>query len=439
MMMLISTVAFLIRLIGLNQSLWLDEGTTAKVVQTLSYSGILTKFSPGDFHPPLYYLFLKFWTTIFGYSEISLRLPSVIFSILTGYVIYLIGKKLKGEEVGLWAAVFFLFNPLIVYYSQEARMYMMATFLLTVALYYLFNVKRLTLNVILFILFSILSFWTFYGSVFLIAAMMIYLLFKKQYKLFTVSCLAFGVACLAVSPLLYRQLVNSRQSLQTVANWSLVLGKANLKNLLLIPVKFSFGRISFYPKIIYYFIAGLWSLFVLIFVNRAGKKNKWLMFLSSAPILMGLMFSFYSPLLQYFRFLYLIPIISLLISLGADKNWQRIALFSGFLILSLVYLLNPRFHREDWQSLAKSLPGNRSIYMIESSADPLRYYRPDLSIMDLRQLNIANEQSLFIIPYTSEIHGVDYRKLLENNNFKLVKTASFRELPLEEWEKSSDL
>ncbi len=438
-MMLISTVAFLIRLIGLNQSLWLDEGTTAKVVQTLSYSGILTKFSPGDFHPPLYYLFLKFWTTIFGYSEISLRLPSVIFSILTGYVIYLIGKKLKGEEVGLWAAVFFLFNPLIVYYSQEARMYMMATFLLTVALYYLFNVKRLTLNVILFILFSILSFWTFYGSVFLIAAMMIYLLFKKQYKLFTVSCLAFGVACLAVSPLLYRQLVNSRQSLQTVANWSLVLGKANLKNLLLIPVKFSFGRISFYPKIIYYFIAGLWSLFVLIFVNRAGKKNKWLMFLSSAPILMGLMFSFYSPLLQYFRFLYLIPIISLLISLGADKNWQRIALFSGFLILSLVYLLNPRFHREDWQSLAKSLPGNRSIYMIESSADPLRYYRPDLSIMDLRQLNIANEQSLFIIPYTSEIHGVDYRKLLENNNFKLVKTASFRELPLEEWEKSSDL
>src|SRR3990167_11022982 len=112
--LLIFVLAFLIRLIALNQSLWLDEAITAKVVMSFGFKDIINKFSPTDFHPPLYYLFMKLWTNFFGYSEIALRMPSILFSLLTGYVIYLIG--------GIWAAVFFLFNPLIVYYSQEAQM-----------------------------------------------------------------------------------------------------------------------------------------------------------------------------------------------------------------------------------------------------------------------------------------------------------------------------
>ena len=112
--------AFLIRLIALNQSLWLDEAITANVVRNYGFMQIVSKFSFHDFHPPLYYLFMKLWTNVFGYSEIALRMPSVFFSLMTGYVVYLIG--------GIWAVLFFLFNPLIVYYSQEARMYMMATF-----------------------------------------------------------------------------------------------------------------------------------------------------------------------------------------------------------------------------------------------------------------------------------------------------------------------
>ena len=74
---------------------------------------------------------------MFGYSEIALRMPSILFSLLTGYVVYLIG--------GIWSAAFFLFNPLIVYYSQEARMYMMVTFFLTASLYYFLKSKNLIL------------------------------------------------------------------------------------------------------------------------------------------------------------------------------------------------------------------------------------------------------------------------------------------------------
>jgi len=132
---LIFIFAFLIRLIALNQSLWLDEAVTSNVVKNFNFLQIINKFSPTDFHPPLYYLFMKLWTNFFGYSEIVLRMPSVLFSLATGYVVYLIG--------GAWAAVFFLFNPLIVYYSQEARMYMMVTLLITLALYFFIsNIKN---------------------------------------------------------------------------------------------------------------------------------------------------------------------------------------------------------------------------------------------------------------------------------------------------------
>jgi len=137
--------AFLIRLIALNQSLWLDEAVTAKVVMTYGFTEIVSKFSPTDFHPPLYYLLMKLWTNIFGYSEVALRMPSVIFSLLTGWIIFKICRLRLGHGEPLWTAAFFLFNPLVVFYSQEARMYMMATFLLTGGLYYFFK-KRIQIS-----------------------------------------------------------------------------------------------------------------------------------------------------------------------------------------------------------------------------------------------------------------------------------------------------
>ncbi|PIV70851.1 glycosyl transferase family 39, partial [Candidatus Roizmanbacteria bacterium CG17_big_fil_post_rev_8_21_14_2_50_39_7] len=48
--------AFFLRLINLDQSLWLDETIVVKVVQTIPFHLIPFQFSPGDFHPPLYYL-----------------------------------------------------------------------------------------------------------------------------------------------------------------------------------------------------------------------------------------------------------------------------------------------------------------------------------------------------------------------------------------------
>jgi len=477
---IILLTSFLIRLISLNQSLWLDEATTARVVQQFNFYGIITKFSPTDFHPPLYYLFMKIWTNIFGYSEISLRMPSVLFSLLTGYLIYLIGKKLfnndsglaslarmtKGQQFGLWTAVFFLFNPLIVYYSQEARMYMMATFLLTVSLYYLLTslrvnefkerskvkIQKLKLqlksqnwkSILLFNVFISLSLLTFYGSIFLIIPMGFYLLYKKRFSVFFTFLLLFTVTLLLLYPLLYQQIINAKQQLQLVPNWGQALGKANLKNLILIPLKFSIGRISFEPKVFYYLISGIWTLFIFGSVIKAGlnnnskQKSKLLEYLLFSPIVLGLFFSFFTPLLQYFRFLYLIPIMSILLALGSAK-FHRFGgiwlVLTGFILFSMTYLLNPQFLREDWKSLTKTLRTNRKIYMVYSSSDPILYYRKDLQIIDLKSILDLQclDSEIIAIPYSSDIHGIDYQKILSERNYKLVKKQSFRGLIVETW------
>lgn len=452
-LLLILFFAFIIRLIFLNQSLWLDETTTAKVVQQYNYIEILTKFSPQDFHPPFYYLLMKSWTDIFGYSEVALRFPSIIFSLSTGYFVYKIAKLLNGYIAGVFAAVFFLFNPLIVYYSQEARMYLLATFFLTGALYYFLKLTKNkkdefnTKEIIFFNLFILLSLLTFYGSAFLILAFLVYFLYKKLYRHLFFSLLTIFGYSILISPLLYNQLVNAKVNLSTVTSWSLVLGRANLKNLLLIPIKFLIGRIDFYPKWLYYGIAGLWTGFVLfetLKIKNSLKTENFklkiiLVYLLIFPLVLGFVISFITPLLQYFRFIYLIPIMSILLSfsLSGKATYNRFgctALFLGFLIFSFVYLLFPQFHREDWKSLVKSLPIDKPIYMILSSSDPVRYYNSKLIIKDLK--NINDEQlgnKIIVIPYTADIHGIDYINDLSDKGYRLENKKSFRDLQLEEY------
>ncbi len=444
-------VAFLFRLIALNQSLWLDEATTAQAILHHSYLGIIFRFSPFDFHPPLYYIFMKFWATIFGYSAISLRLPSVIFSIIAGWIIYGIGSLLIDKRIGLWAAIFFLFNPLVMYYSQEARMYMMTTFLLAGATYYFIKILqtqkvkiknqtyrlKIKTNLLLFSTFTVLSFYTFYGSIFYIIVMFLILAWRRTYKEFMQSAGLFVLLVIPLLPLIATQFSHSRVALSSVTNWPRALGQANLKNLLLFPVKFTSGRISFDPKKIYYAIAGMWTVMCGVLVLKAfNKKNGILVILLSGPLVLGLIFSVFSPLLQYFRFLYLAIPLSILFALGTRSTASKGLLLVGLALFSMAYVLLPQFHREDWKIMSLHIPRNDPIYMIPSSSDPLLYYLPMVKsrIFDLRTLQgVEIQKRITVIPYTADIYGFDYKTALENKGFSLQETRYFRGLEFEIW------
>src|SRR3990167_5325693 len=142
MIILILIAGLILRIYKINQSLWLDEAINVTFVKNLNLKSLITEYSIGDFHPPLYHILMRGWILLFGTSEFSIRLPSVIFGLATVYVVYLIGRKLFEEKTALIAATLIATSPLHIYYSQEARMYMLAAFFTSLSVYFFVSIAK---------------------------------------------------------------------------------------------------------------------------------------------------------------------------------------------------------------------------------------------------------------------------------------------------------
>ena len=141
-----------------NLSFWVDEVTT-----TYAAIGILQQGTP-VFPSGMPYTrsilntsLIAFFFKIFGISEFSARIVSVIFGTLTIPLVYLMGAKVANKRVGLLAAVLITFSVWEILWAREARMYAQFQFfyLLTAYLFFLGlernNLKALLFSVIAFI------------------------------------------------------------------------------------------------------------------------------------------------------------------------------------------------------------------------------------------------------------------------------------------------
>lgn len=135
-------LAFALRVYQLDaQSLWYDEGVTAMVARTDLPS--LTRWTANDIQPPLYYYVVAAWGRLAGWSEWSLRFASVFFGTLTVPLLAILATKLSRRRlVGLLAALITAVHPLLVYYSQEARMYAMLLALGVLTAYWVVGMKN---------------------------------------------------------------------------------------------------------------------------------------------------------------------------------------------------------------------------------------------------------------------------------------------------------
>ncbi len=107
-----------------EESLWSDEAYTAIFLRDASFVDLLTGNAQDRFHPPLYYLLVEGWTSVFGDSEWALRLPSVIIGIfLIPAVFWFACSLTRNRSIALCSAALTALSPLMVAYSQEARNY----------------------------------------------------------------------------------------------------------------------------------------------------------------------------------------------------------------------------------------------------------------------------------------------------------------------------
>ena len=104
------------------QSLWYDEAVTAELLR-MDLGAMLGAIPDSESTPPLYYALAWPWTQVTGTGEVGLRSLSALFGTATIAVAWVLGRRLGGATAGLAAAALVAFNPMLVWFSQEARAY----------------------------------------------------------------------------------------------------------------------------------------------------------------------------------------------------------------------------------------------------------------------------------------------------------------------------
>ncbi len=105
-----------------HQGFWFDEANTSQLV-SFSPGPMLTLIKHYESTPPLYYCVAWVWGRIFGFGEAGLRSLSAVAGVLAVPVAYGAANKLISKRAGVIAAALTAFNPLLIWYSQEARAY----------------------------------------------------------------------------------------------------------------------------------------------------------------------------------------------------------------------------------------------------------------------------------------------------------------------------
>jgi hypothetical protein len=123
------------------QSYWFDEALTAKLL-AMPFGDMLSSIPDTELTPPLYYVLAWPWAHVVGTQEAALRSLSALFGIAVVPVAYLAGRELVSQAAGLVAAALVAFNPLLVWYSQEARPYSLLVLLCALSLLFFSRALR---------------------------------------------------------------------------------------------------------------------------------------------------------------------------------------------------------------------------------------------------------------------------------------------------------
>lgn len=126
----IVAIAFLLRIYRIgDHEFWYDEALSFRMLSIQGWGALPLV----DFNPPLHQFLLRIWAAFAGDSEAALRMLSAVCG--TFFVLALIwaGREIFGRRAGLWAGAFGAVAPIHIYYSQEARTYVLLTLTLLLA------------------------------------------------------------------------------------------------------------------------------------------------------------------------------------------------------------------------------------------------------------------------------------------------------------------
>lgn len=206
--------------IGL-QSFWFDEAFTPVHVIHPSLIATMKTMSHTENSPPLWYFIIWVWTRLFGTGVVAMRLPSAFAGIALIAVAWGIGDELAGRRAALAAAALAAFNPLFVWYSQEARTYELYALTggLAVLCFLRAEAKPTGRRMAAFAAAGALALLSHYFAVFLLVPMALWLLRRPERWRITMPAVGvIAVVGVALIPLLISQ---GGHGTQWIGKWPL--------------------------------------------------------------------------------------------------------------------------------------------------------------------------------------------------------------------------
>jgi len=402
--------------------LWLDELYSYQV-STQDLATILRN-SLYETHPPLYDLLLKA-TSGFGLwrTEWGIRWFSAVCGTVTLIIFYYLVSRLINRWSALWGWLLLLFSPTVMYYSQEARPYivdlLVATLTTTILLSLLDPQKSSRRLWFAWGIFSIIGIYIAYSYllVLLVQAGCLILAYRVNRRMIT----TLGLVVLGLFPLPPIMLSNLTRDLQAV-NTDTPLTFIGLVQALLAGGQARYGLFwgSIWLPILFGLLAvlGLWALFERRNIF-AGYIILQVVFPLGMYFLVGAFFFHWRmPNYQSRQFLVLLPAFFLWVVLGLDWCARHLLLcikYSVVIIVSIILLTASLAGLERYWTITKS-PEGLATQLVR------QYLEPGEAVVSLHYSLTA--AASFYLTHESKIYtapqpvGSDY--LFDDNPLLLI-------------------
>jgi mannosyltransferase len=392
------------------QSFWYDEAFTPVHVLHVGLWATLRGVVRTENTPPLWYVLAWVDWRVLGSAAVALRLPSALAGVATVAVAWAIGRELSGFRAGVVCAALVAVNPLLVWYSQEARAYSLFVLMAALAMLCFLRAQRVPSRgrMALFALVGSLALLTHYFAVFLLVPMVLWLVCDRRCRRAALPAIA--VIALVGAALIPLVLAQAGHGTQWIGGWPLS------------------QRLEAIPQ---YYLTGY----------SGSPLGHGVELLVALPLLAGLVLGLVrmrehpDPRLLRGALMafaiaaggILIPIV--LVAFGADYLAPRnlvaamvpvtaliavvlvwpgprerastsagmaftVASVLAFLAISIDVDLSPRLQRGNWRGLAGDLrgpPRARAISTAELGAAPLEYYLPGLHNLRLGRSVLVSE------------------------------------------------
>jgi mannosyltransferase len=374
-----------------HQSYWFDEAQAAHEFR-LSFGAMLSKVSAYEPNPPLFFVLGWLWAHLFGTGEAGLRSLSALAGTAVIPIAYLCGRELVSRRAGLLAAALVALNPFMIWYSQEAREYMLLTALCGCSLLFFARSRRepSTRNLALWALFSGLALLTQYFAGFLVAVEAMILLYVLRSRAIVIATGALVLVEAALVPHLISHATHPRGWIDSVGPL--------LTRVEQVPVAFGLGALWQDPAFVGHGLLGaavlVGCLIVLVVIGAdsaelrgAGLAAAVAAFVLLAPIVLALVGH------DYLEARALIPAwIPLAVVVGAacTARGARVAgaALAAVLLAAFVYAgvkteRNATYQRPNWRGVATALgraSTPRAIISYDSTfgTAPLAIYLPNV-------------------------------------------------------------